>query len=496
MSVGGTKRSRLANVSSNAIYSADEWEIPRSAVAPSSKQGVAVPRQQRRFHREASNVSMESLGSSSDSESLSSSPTPSGRGGGKKKEERMGGLALPEVVRELLKDSSVLRWDSRESVYEVLHGDNFEKRFNELRKVRNKVKASGTERPFSRMYNFFVLEQGDKWARTGTRFRPRTTVGYPSPEFLASLKSIDGKKSSTLNASAKARASSASIWSSSSKGSSSTPVKNANISESSPRVSSTQAAFSSRAQLQRTAVTGAALNRALKPVSKARKLSSSASPSSSFSLPNASDLGGGLEVGAIAHSLLGKRAREFHLTAQEMEQVLPRDLIEVTARRLRVLDREDTRDYYPVRHDAPEMHGEAVSSTVGRVSFQHVADAHADEVHDEFQEEHEAETSEQPPSVPAYGAEMRPEYTTSGTDYDSCDPSDGFSSGVPSPESVMSLVGDFPGSPLNLEDEEHGHEDQLSALICSPSHPTLSKDGFYFDALEESAWVSDTFAAW
>jgi hypothetical protein len=40
-------------------------------------------------------------------------------------------------------------------------------RFNDLRKVRSKVKAAGTERPFSRMYNFYILEHGDKWARTG-----------------------------------------------------------------------------------------------------------------------------------------------------------------------------------------------------------------------------------------------------------------------------------------------------------------------------------------
>ena len=58
-------------------------------------------------------------------------------------------------------------------------------RFNELRKVRNKSKPSGVERPFSRMYNFFVLESGDKWARTGTKFRPRNSKGLPTPGALA-----------------------------------------------------------------------------------------------------------------------------------------------------------------------------------------------------------------------------------------------------------------------------------------------------------------------
>jgi len=116
--------------------------------------------------------------------------------------DKMGGLALPDVVRELLKDPLVLVWDSRENVYEVLDGDLFELRFNELRKVRNKVKAAGTERPFSRMYNFFVLEHGDKWARTGTKFRPRNVAGHPNSELLASIKVPDAvKKSPVMRAS-------------------------------------------------------------------------------------------------------------------------------------------------------------------------------------------------------------------------------------------------------------------------------------------------------
>ncbi|KAJ1479870.1 hypothetical protein T484DRAFT_1812747 [Baffinella frigidus] len=102
----------------------------------------------------------------------------------------MGGLALPDVVRELLKDPLVLIWDPRDNVYEVLDGDLFELRFNELRKMRHNVKAAG-ERPFSRMNNFFVLERehGDKWACTGTKFRPRNVAGHPNSE-LSSIKAI------------------------------------------------------------------------------------------------------------------------------------------------------------------------------------------------------------------------------------------------------------------------------------------------------------------
>jgi len=56
------------------------------------------------------------------------------------------------------------------------------------------------------MYNFFQLEQGDKWAKTGTKFKPRAASGYPRPE---SVKASEAKK--------EARKSSASVvpqWSS------------------------------------------------------------------------------------------------------------------------------------------------------------------------------------------------------------------------------------------------------------------------------------------
>ena len=69
------------------------------------------------------------------------------------------------------------------------------RRFNELRKVRNKTKMTGPERPFSRMYNFYVLEQGDKWAKTGTRFKPRRADGYPDyvePPLTSAVGKADG----------------------------------------------------------------------------------------------------------------------------------------------------------------------------------------------------------------------------------------------------------------------------------------------------------------
>ncbi len=43
-------------------------------------------------------------------------------------ERKMGGLSLPDVVRELLKERDVLRWDAADCLYEVLNGEKFESR--------------------------------------------------------------------------------------------------------------------------------------------------------------------------------------------------------------------------------------------------------------------------------------------------------------------------------------------------------------------------------
>jgi len=98
------------------------------------------------------------------------------------------GLPLPDVVQKLLRERNCLRWDAVYRYYEVIDGNKFEERFNQLRKVRQKHKNGAVERPFSRMHNFFVLEKGDKWAKTGTVFRPKSNkfappqeVAFPAP---------------------------------------------------------------------------------------------------------------------------------------------------------------------------------------------------------------------------------------------------------------------------------------------------------------------------
>jgi hypothetical protein len=63
-------------------------------------------------------------------------------------------------------------------------------RFNQLRRIRNKSKSGGMERPFSRMHNFYMLKPGEKWARTGTRFRPRDTRGFPNAAILDEISEV------------------------------------------------------------------------------------------------------------------------------------------------------------------------------------------------------------------------------------------------------------------------------------------------------------------
>ena len=50
----------------------------------------------------------------------------------------MAGISIPDVVRELLRDPSILRWHAEEEVYEVMDGMSFEHRFleaNTLEKI-------------------------------------------------------------------------------------------------------------------------------------------------------------------------------------------------------------------------------------------------------------------------------------------------------------------------------------------------------------------------
>ena len=110
------KRARATGV---GAYSGSEWELG----SPLSDQGRDGQASHTRPHRTAGRDADRMRSSGSD-------PAVAFGGGAKRKGdgERMGGLPLPDVVRQLLRDPSVLKWHPREEVYEVTHGENFELR--------------------------------------------------------------------------------------------------------------------------------------------------------------------------------------------------------------------------------------------------------------------------------------------------------------------------------------------------------------------------------
>ena len=110
------KRARATGV---GAYSGSEWELG----SPLSDQGRDGQASHTRPHRTAGRDADRMRNSGSD-------PAVAFSGGAARKGdgERMGGLPLPDVVRQLLRDPSVLKWHPREEVYEVTHGENFELR--------------------------------------------------------------------------------------------------------------------------------------------------------------------------------------------------------------------------------------------------------------------------------------------------------------------------------------------------------------------------------
>jgi len=58
-----------------------------------------------------------------------------------------------------------LRWDVATNCYEVTDGGLFERRFDELRRKRDRDDGSNG-RPFSRMHKYYKLAMGERWAKT------------------------------------------------------------------------------------------------------------------------------------------------------------------------------------------------------------------------------------------------------------------------------------------------------------------------------------------
>eukprot|EP00960_Hanusia_phi_P038733 753572-Hanusia_phi.AAC.4 len=397
----------------------------------------------------------------------------------------MGGLALPDVVRELLKDPAILRWDARDGVYEVMHGENFERRFNELRKVRNKVKSNGTERPFSRMYNFFILEQGDKWARTGTRFRPRNQIGLPDQEFLAQIKPSEARKVHQQPMALHSKASPRYME----------PVQN-NVDSSASHNSSRNDSVKHEGEIHNLSAesssqdVGFVSHRTPKMISVSARKIVHGSHADSHSL-----------ISSIAYgqtsSMLGKRGRDLSADRSYMYN----DSDAVTTRRLRVVNVDD-----PSHPCAVPARSWDPLSSLDEVKQERLRESHHFDplncldpmdhrgienelVYSSLDVEEAVDSALRPVHLvdELKGGKWIPQAHME-------DPSDGMSSGFPSPEGVASICEDFVGSPLDLGPAAYDAHEELTALICD-SH-SQSKDGLLFDALEDAPWpIVDEFDA-
>ena len=110
------KRQRVGR----SMYPSDVWETEANASSSRVCERLPSLPLQEKAHKRA------------ESSSVCTRPSkivrPSLSGDNEGQERTMGGLSLPDVVRELLKERSVLRWDEECGVYEVQNGEHFEAR--------------------------------------------------------------------------------------------------------------------------------------------------------------------------------------------------------------------------------------------------------------------------------------------------------------------------------------------------------------------------------
>mmetsp|Transcript_68000 Transcript_68000/g.181733 ORF Transcript_68000/g.181733 Transcript_68000/m.181733 type:complete len:203 (+) Transcript_68000:157-765(+) len=116
-------------------------------------------------------------------------------------------LRIPEVIDTLAKDEKILRWDSAHDWFEVMDGVLFEEKFNALRCIRGKRKEGTVDRPFARMHVHFVLARGDRWAGTGSAFRPKGHTSFKSMDPCWIHQSRDSNDSRTHHSSNSGRGS-------------------------------------------------------------------------------------------------------------------------------------------------------------------------------------------------------------------------------------------------------------------------------------------------
>lgn len=80
---------------------------------------------------------------------------------------------VTDAVKIISRNQQILRWHWREQHYEVVDVPLFKEQFNTLRYVRRKRKIHAPDRPFAGMHVHFIMIRGEKWAETGSCFRPK-----------------------------------------------------------------------------------------------------------------------------------------------------------------------------------------------------------------------------------------------------------------------------------------------------------------------------------
>jgi len=97
---------------------------------------------------------------------------------------KLPGLTPPQVVQQICTEGTALKWDDAAGCYQVLDGDEFERRFDQLRSKHERGEGAQTaKRIFSTMSRYYTILPGSRgYAKTGCKFREKedsTAVKQP-----------------------------------------------------------------------------------------------------------------------------------------------------------------------------------------------------------------------------------------------------------------------------------------------------------------------------
>lgn len=80
---------------------------------------------------------------------------------------------MSELINIVASKETSLKYDYGTGCFQVIDGPQFEKDYCALRMTRIKKNQAAPDRPFAQMYRAYTMVQGEKWASTGTVFKPK-----------------------------------------------------------------------------------------------------------------------------------------------------------------------------------------------------------------------------------------------------------------------------------------------------------------------------------